>query len=312
MSGEGFRKQVQLTPPPERINENPNCHSSSRNTERTRFLIMESESTQAPSLLSTLGPWIISGIALAQVWVIALFRKIRKPIVEIYESGNIEVGFSNYGPTIGLTGTLRSIHKDSFIKTIKILITRMSDSASHTLNWRALRSNTFSLTQNAPTTLEICSSFLLTTDNPFKYNIVFIDDEFIANISSKVGSIPHNWQKFKQQRLKDLDEEEDTDITTLLEHPMLESILFDEFLETEIAIGAYTILDRAFYWDSDSYGMEIVVQTSNPNMVHSKKLKFEMNEEDIDLLRANTVSVIKAMCGLTDTWNFAYPQYEDL
>lgn len=42
--------------------------------------------------LKELGPWIVSFLALIQVWLIALWRRLRAGQLEIYESGTIESG----------------------------------------------------------------------------------------------------------------------------------------------------------------------------------------------------------------------------
>jgi len=60
---------------------------------------MEPETTKTSISIAQLGPWIISAIALIQVWLIALFRRMRKPTIFIYESGNIELGYSTSDPT---------------------------------------------------------------------------------------------------------------------------------------------------------------------------------------------------------------------
>ena len=57
--------------------------------------------------IKELGPWVLSTIALIQVWVIAAWQKYgAKGSVEIHESGNIEISFGQLAPSIALTGTL--------------------------------------------------------------------------------------------------------------------------------------------------------------------------------------------------------------
>ena len=72
---------------------------------------MAQEATEHAVKLFDIGPWIISAIALIQVWIFAMLKRLKKPIIDIYESSNIEVGFSGFGPTLGLAGTLRVLPK---------------------------------------------------------------------------------------------------------------------------------------------------------------------------------------------------------
>ena len=127
------------------------------------------QETSLVQLLKDLGPWIISFVVLAQFWVIAAWKRfIQKGRVEIYESGALEVSYGTFGPSISLTGTLRAINKDIFIRQIRIRVTRQKDGARFLFNWRAFRPNTIQLVGQQIATLELASSFLLTTDAPHK------------------------------------------------------------------------------------------------------------------------------------------------
>lgn len=261
--------------------------------------------------IAQLGPWIISGIALIQIWLIALWRRMRKPSLAIYESGNIELGYSNLGPTLGLMGTLRVLHKDAFAKRIRVIITRVKDSASHTFDWRFFRSPTIAINQNDPLRLEIASSFLLTQDNPFKYNILFVDEEFISTNAPKVGHIPARWFEFRTERLQRLEKEHGPDtVSSLIDNPLLNEAFYDEFTKERDVVDAYTVLDRAFYWEPGDYSMTIEVECSTPDQTFKNQLSFSLSEEDVNLLRLNSVGTLKAMCGFNVIWNFAYPAYK--
>ena len=84
---------------------------------------------------------VIAIIALVQPWLIALWKKFsRNPEIEIYPSGNLEIGYSEYGPTIALHGTLRALHGDVFIKRIRIRVRRVRTNEEHWFAWAAFRS----------------------------------------------------------------------------------------------------------------------------------------------------------------------------
>jgi len=274
---------------------------------------MDQESAQASMTIAQLGPWIISAIALLQIWVIEIWRRFRKPTIAIYESGNIELGYSTLGPTLGLMGTLRVLHKNAFVERIYVQITRVRDSATHTFNWRFFRSPTIALNQSDPIRLEMASSFLLTQNNPFKYNILFVDETFISENAPKVGHIPAKWIEFRNQRIQELEQEHGHDImSALIDNPLLLETFFDQFFKDPELVNAYTTLDRAFYWETGNYLMSIIMECSRPNQIFTKNLKFSLSEEDVSLLRLNSIPTLKAMCGFNVVWNFAYPEYKKL
>lgn len=256
-----------------------------------------------------LGPWIISGIALIQVWAIALYKKIRKYKISIFESGNIEIGFSNFGPTLGLLGTLLTEHKDVFIKNIKIKLIKKKDNSSHNFTWKAFRSNTISLTTDQPTSLEVVSSFLLKKDNPFKYHIVFVEESFIADMNPKIAQIPQKWLEFKKEKYNSLKEEEKIAISQA-NPSLVGQILYDDFIKTGKTTAEYTDLDRSFYWEACEYEIEFIIETPEVKDRIRKIFTFCLRENEIQQLRLNVVGIINHLCGFTQRWNFTYTDYK--
>ncbi|MGD9873787.1 MAG: hypothetical protein AB7T27_05910 [Kiritimatiellia bacterium] len=256
------------------------------------------------------GPWIISGLALAQVWVIGLLKKLRKPHVDLYESGNVEVGYSGFGPTIGLMGTMRGLHKDVFIQRITATLTKLKDKSVHTFNWRAFRPNTFSLNPAEPPRFEVAASFLLSCNNPFKYNIFFVDESFTAEIAPKVGEVSKSWLDFRTTRLRELKNQYEDNFKLLLGNPMLDQTLYDEFFKSGTLTNAFTILERACYWEPADYTLSVHVEAAKPNRIFTKEISFFLSEDDVKLLHLNTIAILRTLCGFNAQFNFASPEYK--
>lgn len=256
-----------------------------------------------------LGPWIISAIALLQYWVIELYMKLRKPEIEIYESGTIEIGFSNFGPTIALNGTLRALHRDAFVKSIFLDVTRKRDNASYHFDWRAFRSNIIKLSPSDPINLELASSFLLTKQEPHKYNIFFVDDKFVNDIGSKLIKLPLKWQDFKNNKLKDMQEQHPDIYKALANEPLLDKLLYDEFAKSGQSTDEYTVLDRSFYWDACEYELKISIEATKPDKIFTKTFNFKLSDDDIQKLRLNVISIIDVLCWRDTVWYFAFPKY---
>ena len=83
---------------------------------------------------------LVAFVALIQPYLFWLYKKYWKPgSVDAYSAGHVEVGYSNFGATLGLQGALRAIDRDLFVSDISLTLTRISDSSAHTLVWTAFR-----------------------------------------------------------------------------------------------------------------------------------------------------------------------------
>src|SRR3989339_1799575 len=79
-------------------------------------------------------------VALIISYIIMIYRSyFIKPKIEIYETGFIQVGYSQFGPTIGLLGTIRALHKDCFIPAIRLRVNKNKDSSIHDFVWFVFR-----------------------------------------------------------------------------------------------------------------------------------------------------------------------------
>lgn len=57
--------------------------------------------------IRSFGTLILVIYSIIQVWLIAFWKKyIRKGEIDIHETGTIEIGYGNFGPTVGLNGTM--------------------------------------------------------------------------------------------------------------------------------------------------------------------------------------------------------------
>ncbi len=272
---------------------------------------MDATTRSLTQIILDVGPWIISSIALLQVWVIGLIKWWRKPKLEAFTSGNIEIGFSNFGPTVGLMGTLRVLHKDVFVKRISAKVVREKDNSSHAFEWRAFRPNIISFNPSAPPPIQVASSFLLTTTNPWRFNIFFVDELFIAEMNPRVSEVPKKWTDFKTAQIQQLQAK--GGVAALLggqsTGQVIDDALFDEFIKAGAVTDQFTQLDRSCYWNAGSYQLELAVETVGPNLTILRKYGFTLTEEDARLLRLNSIAILRVLCGLNYNFFFANPSY---
>ena len=138
---------------------------------------------------------IIATIALLQPWVVALWKRfLRQGTIDIHETGTIEVGYSSYGATIGLTGTLRAVHRDQFVRSIELTVVKGKDSSQHFFNWGLFRSGKLTIGRESEMTVELPSGFMLTTREPGRYSTLFVDSALQAEIRPHLTRVVEAWQ----------------------------------------------------------------------------------------------------------------------
>jgi hypothetical protein len=71
----------------------------------------------------------------------------------------IELGYGNFGVTIGIAGALRTLNHDQFIESIDLAVVRQSDQSQHQYSWAVFRTST--ITQKLED-FQMALEFLLT------------------------------------------------------------------------------------------------------------------------------------------------------
>ena len=256
------------------------------------------------------GSFLVAAIALAQPWIIWLYRKYRAGTVHVYEKANIEIGFSNFGPTVALLGTLRATDHDVFVRRMRLEVRRQKDSARHRFEWRAFRSGRASLGGQDERYAEAAGSFLLTTTPPHQYDVFFATPEFASEHGALASSLLERWRSFVRRRIEDEGPSLSTQLARVLEDPGAFETLLEEFKKTPEPLELYSALDRGFYWNPGQYDLTLSIETAKPEAAFESRWSFELSEEDSKFLRLNVVSVIDVIIGHNVQFNFAYPAYD--
>ena len=257
------------------------------------------ESNSQNNFIKDYGALIIAVIALIQPWLIFFYRLLfRRPRVRLYPSNIIEVGYNDFGPTIGLYGTLVSLHQNCFIDSIALLIRREKDKAEHQFNWLIFRSNQFVFNPNSEFTFEQPSGFIVNTRDAHKYNILFSDDSHHSEMQPFIQQTERQW------------EEEVSRAAVLSQTPNYDE-LYENFLNTDGSMNFYTNIQRLCYWEVGSYSVEIKVNTSHPKGKFIFVERFSLTMENVELLRLNAVLLLAKICNQPNcTFRFAYPKFK--
>jgi len=252
----------------------------------------------APTLFADGKLWVAIA-ALVQPWMIALWKRfVRRGTIRIYPTGNIELGYSNFGPTIGLRGTVHAIGHDVFVKSARLLVIRAKDNAQLHLNWFITRPTTINLEGPQPSSAELAASFLLKKSDPAAYHIVFSQPQFATEHTAALQAFAKEWNEYGAKHTADA------------EAPLDER--YEDFRKQSTTVTQlWSELNNTFFWHAGAYRMRLSVAVESPatNMDHD--WTFQLTDQDASSLRLNVVAILQQMAGLLVSWNFAYPKYAD-
>jgi hypothetical protein len=235
---------------------------------------------------------IVAIFGVIQVWFIALWKKYyKRGKVEIYETGNVEIGYSAFGPTLGLNGTLRALDKEVFIQSIDLLIVRERDKAQHNFRWLAFRPPKIELSGSQPITLEIPSGFLISPNLPHRFNISFNDNIYFDDIRILFNEYFTEWNKVAEQ-LNKIGSSLYGKIPLPGEASNQFNIL-EDFRKCQSYTNIFAKLNKKCYWECGDYSLTMNVKTSKPDKVFNKNYRFHLSEDDSKMLLLNVITILE-------------------
>lgn len=246
------------------------------------------------------GTLIVAVAALLQPWCLALYRTVfRRGRVDIFHTGNIEIGYSAFGATIGLNGTLRAIYRDQFIRSMELSVTRVKDNARWAFDWGVFRTQKLSSKGGEEGSFELPYGFMVSTAQPHRYNVQFFDVTLRAEIMQHVARLTTAWWT----EVRKLPGEQMTQQQTLAD-------LWTQFTKTTLVTDVYTSIDRLCYWEPGPYALELRVNTDGPARTFARRWSFDLSKEGADNLRVNSVVIMLNSCGRPfGQFNFAWASY---
>jgi len=193
-----------------------------------------------------------------------------------------EIGFSKYGPTLGLSGVLTSSSKVIFVQNIALNILRKKDNSQYLFDWFAFRPTKFSATGYSQIEFKMPSKFMISSSQPFKYNILFIDQNKYAEMNPTLQEIKRNWQK-------------------LLEAVKFDSVinkyqeLFEEFSNHQRTSELLYRLNKLSYWEEGEYSLTIIITTRDKKYLEIQK-SFTLEKSELKTLEENTLIILYDLC----------------
>lgn len=261
------------------------------------------------------GTLAVAVIALLQPWAGAAYRKwFRTPSVSIFPTGRVEVGYSQFGPTIGLHGALKVDQEDAFVREIELEVVRERDQATHTFYWQLFRQERGRLSELQDFEVELAAGFMLSVNKPHRYSILFSDVEVQEQIKSALETLKRSWSEFVLERFSDL---EQLDQETALDlYNRTKRTLYEEFRQRENHLDAWRVIDRARYWEAGDYALTMRVHTADPQQTFEESWSFSLDEDQEEILSLNVPRILQAACdqdaAFVGNFSFAYSDYEEV
>jgi hypothetical protein len=263
---------------------------------------------QTPTWLEQWGTLIVAFVALIQPWIVFLYKRFFKtPEIHIFKAGKIEIGYSGFGPTIGLNGTLNVENKDVFVQAIDLKLVRESDHSTHDYEWSLFRSNKVRLSQITDMEFELASGLMLSTSQPHRFNILFVENKAQQELVTELQKVQKAWSDFYWQKL----------IVKNQDNPAISPeqqrlAIYDEFSKSPLHVDTWNKVDRARYWNAGSYSLTMIVKTSNPDKSFTSIWRFSIDEADAIQLSYNSTEIMRSACNAgSGVWNFANCVYEN-
>ncbi|MCK5216071.1 MAG: hypothetical protein KAR05_12055 [Candidatus Omnitrophica bacterium] len=218
-------------------------------------------------------------------------KVIPKPKLQTYISDLIEVGYNQYGPTLGLEGVLTALTKVILIENIKIQLKYEKSEDIHTFGWFAFLPHEFILDQIREYEFKMPSKFMVAPKHPHNCNIIFSDHEHYAEMNPSIKRIKNGWRNIFQN----VTPEQNINYRELLE----------KFKNSSDMQSNIEKLTKLCYWLEGEYFLTTTINSKNPNQTFEIKKTFSLSQNDVDQLKNNAEIIIADLCKLPEI-NYFY------
>lgn len=256
------------------------------------------------------GTLLLAIYGVIQVWLIAIWKRyFKKGTVTVYKTGKLEVGHSNFGPTLTVAGTLLSTNKDVFISEIYLKAKRLKDDALQEFEWLAFRPQQFHLKKSDQVTLELPSAFIVKPDSPHHFNIFFSGSQIRKEFEPFLIDLQQDWSQYLSNKRNDI--EKLSSELKITQQSVVEDLYNNDFFKnSEPSQKAWDIIRNKVFWEPGKFSVTLHVKTNKENISFQDKWSFSIDEQQHERFRLNSIAVINEMCVGHVNYNFAYVDYE--
>lgn len=232
--------------------------------------------------VTALGPVVFPLVFVSQLLlglINNLIKLFYRPTIRLHPAGEIEIAFDRLGPNATLFGTMQAIGGDFFITKIEATFRHLTTGFSRTLEWRAFKPYRFGFNNEEEVRYELAAAFALKVNEPFKYNIVFIDDAFINQGLEQVRMISSAWDTFQSKMG-----------ATLTGRALVEAF----YNQPDIQAIAQD-WQESMYWQAGAYELNVGLYSGKRQLRFA--YTFTLADREVAILRNNVQPMIFHLCG---------------
>jgi len=192
-------------------------------------------------------------------------------------SEDLEVGFSSYGPSLGLSGVFSVKDTHEFVHKIVLSIQSSGHSDHHDLEWFAFREHDFVTGDFSDMHAKSPSKFMVLPLNPKPYNILFVDNARYAEMKPHLQELKMYWH---------LGPKYDPRVNTLPE----------DFLKRSDVLESLQSIESLCYWQPEHYQvfMKVVAGSKSREILFERS--FHLTEDKTSALKNNVLKIADEVC----------------
>ena len=240
---------------------------------------------------------IVAVLALFRPEIGKLFRRWTNKL-SVFPTARLEVGFAEFGPTIGLFGSMVAESNDQLILDMNVIVTRERDNATHVFSWGVFRSPNLAQTLDKAE-FHAASAFTIKQNEAKLLNVQFHDTNTRDRYRDILLGYQEQFFQFAQQHK-----------LSLVPKPEVQSETRKQFesANPNATSTAWARIKDEFYWEAGKYRCRLSVRTSNPEKEFKYEWMFSLSEREVDSLRPNIISLMDSARGALQTpYNFVFP-----
>jgi hypothetical protein len=254
------------------------------------------------------GTLTIAICGVLQLWFVALYKSvIRRAKVTNIKAGKLELGYSEFGPTMAVAGTLIVEKRPIIVAGMSIKITRKRDGMTHAFLWNAFRNPELLIIGKNEPKIEMAYAFMLQEGTPHRYNIFFVDVSTQSGMASAIQAHRMEWQKYSHDNAQFIKQQ--ITVEGLTEDGALD-LLSDKFnADSTTKMDLFDITNRNCYWEPGEYDASLEIYANNKKVIWREKFRFIIAESDFKALQLNCVAIERNIRTGNVQFNFAYVDY---
>lgn len=221
-------------------------------------------------------------------WAILLISRLfRKGKVDFHETVPIQLGYTHFGPLIGLEGVIRAIGVDMFVTKVTLSVTKHKDNSTHNFEWWLLRPDELPGMHRTGEKWRSPYPITIVASQSQLHAITFIDLQTYSEIRSIEDGLYAAWNQLTNQTFQ----------RSVYPDPGRLRDLSEKFRSSKVYIDSFKDINKLCYWEAGLYSLEIFIHTSKPDGIFPKEWQFKITREQIRTFELNVPSILDEVCG---------------